>query len=372
VKCLRERGVEAVGVDISRYAGQKSRQVCGGWYVRGVAWALPFKNGAFTAAYSEGTLEHVPEELVPQTFEEFERVSNIRVLAISFCEGEDREGYHLCNHNFEWWWQHIPANTWLFTGEGTQNPAPFKFKGEKGETKTSTGLKKDCKLQRAQYARYYRWLKKEGGIHKPTHLETYLEPEQIRRLHWIKWHARLDADSNPTLKVFLSEDEIRKLWSRQDNSQPQNDILEIGCSNGVIIEMLNGKYGMDKEPAIIEANRRRNPKIQWILYDATKPWHMFKDSSVSVVALLDVLEHVPFRKALFMVKEAMRVAKNKILITIPNGLNPNQNQRNYACFKHCWVLDAYRLSKIQNHIENLKHTLLYDPAFICIEVKKPY
>jgi hypothetical protein len=71
-----------------------------------------------------------------------------------------------------------------------------------------------------------------------------------------------------------------------------------------------------------------------------------------------------------MLKEAIRVAKNKILITIPNGLNPNQNQRNYACMKHQWVLDAYRLSKIQNLIKNYEHTILYDPAFICIEIKK--
>jgi SAM-dependent methyltransferase len=318
----------------------------------------------------EGMLEHVPEELIPETFKEFERVSNIRVLAISFGEGEDKEGYHLCNHNFEWWWQHIPTNTWLFTGEGTQNPAPFKFKGEKGETKTSLGLKKDCKLQKSQYMRYYRWLKKEGGIHKPTHLETYLEPEQIRRLHWIKWHARLDTESNPTLQHFLDPGEIVKVWNRQLQPKEQNDILEVGCSNGVIIEMLNGKYGMDKEPAIIEENRKRNPKIVWILHDATKPWTMFPNNSVQVVCLLDVMEHVPFRKALFMLKEAIRVAENKILITIPNGLNPNRNQRNYACFKHCWVLDAYHLSKIQKLIKNYEHAILWDPAFICIEIKK--
>jgi predicted SAM-dependent methyltransferase len=197
-------------------------------------------------------------------------------------------------------------------------------------------------IQREQYQRYYRWLKKEGGIHHPTHMETYLEPEQVRRLKWIKKQC-----------------------------EGTNDILEVGCSAGYIIEMVNGKYGMDKEPFIIEANIQRNPKIQWLLHDGTTPWQMFKDNSVEIVGVFDVLEHCNWTGALRMLNEALRVAKTKVLITIPNGLDaPEKNFRNACCFKHKWVCTQQRLKKLMKHMAKYVVTVEFDPAFILIEVEK--
>jgi ubiquinone/menaquinone biosynthesis C-methylase UbiE len=120
-------------MDISRYAGQKSRLICEGWFVRGSLTHLPFKDKAFQCLFCEGALEHVPEELIPQVFKEFQRVSEIRILAISFNAPTDK--HHLCNHSVDWWFQRIPPNTWLFGAEGTQTKGWWFIKtiGNNGE-----------------------------------------------------------------------------------------------------------------------------------------------------------------------------------------------------------------------------------------------
>lgn len=80
VKALRDRGIEAVGVDVSAWAGTKD---VSGWYVRASAHALPFRDGAFGCVYSQGTLEHIPEPLVADVISEFRRVAPKGYLGVT-------------------------------------------------------------------------------------------------------------------------------------------------------------------------------------------------------------------------------------------------------------------------------------------------
>lgn len=81
VKALRERGMRAWGVDVSAWAGKKDRS---GHYIRASAHALPFRDAAFDCIYSQGTLEHVPEEVIDTTLSEFRRVGRRGYLSITF------------------------------------------------------------------------------------------------------------------------------------------------------------------------------------------------------------------------------------------------------------------------------------------------
>jgi hypothetical protein len=196
---------------------------------------------------------------------------------------------------------------------------------------------RDDAIQKAQYRRWYRWKQKEGAVHQPTHLETYQEPCQIKRINWIK-----------------------------EQCKGTRSILEIGCSQGYILEQVNGMYGMDINEDVIKENRKRRPDKLWIYGDAEII--PFSDNTVDIVMLPDVIEHNSYRKAIKMVKEAIRVAKKKVLITIPNGFDPSKNQRNWACFKHKWVMTRERLADFVKRIGRMQ--VEYDDAFIYLVIRK--
>lgn len=125
VRELQRIGIEAVGLDVSRYAGQKSKTVCF-YYVRASVTHLPFKDKCFDVCYSEGTLEHIAEPFIDPVLKEFERVSKLRILAISWV---DDPPYHLCLHPYEWWLQRIPPNSYLLsTGAGSEAPGEWTLK----------------------------------------------------------------------------------------------------------------------------------------------------------------------------------------------------------------------------------------------------
>jgi len=199
-------------------------------------------------------------------------------------------------------------------------------------------MSEEDRIQRAQYMRWWRWKEREGILHRPTRLNTYQEECQRLRIKWIEQECLGD-----------------------------NDILEIGCSGGYIIERVNGRYGMDINREVIEENRKRNPNIEWMHHDASKEF-MLLDNSINIVLLPDVLEHNNFNDALFMIKEAVRVARKKVLITIPDGSNQERNQRNWACFKHKWVLTKKKLDRIISLVDRLDNVrnsnIIKDESFV--------
>ena len=81
VEALRQHGIDAVGIDVSQWAARNERS---GYYVRASGHALPFKSKAFDCVYSQGVLEHIPEELIDYTLQEIRRVGLGGYLAITF------------------------------------------------------------------------------------------------------------------------------------------------------------------------------------------------------------------------------------------------------------------------------------------------
>lgn len=195
----------------------------------------------------------------------------------------------------------------------------------------------DWRIQENQYKRWWNWKKKEGAIHQPTHPETYQEPCQIRRINWIK-----------------------------EQCKGTRNILEVGCSNGYILEQVRGMYGMDVNEEVIKENRIRRPDILWFYGDAEII--PFSDETMEIVLLPDCIEHNSYRKAIKMVKEAIRVAKKKVLITTPNGFDVNRNQRNWQCFKHVWVMSKERLADFVQKVGRMQ--VEYDDAFLYLVIQK--
>lgn len=195
------------------------------------------------------------------------------------------------------------------------------------------------KLQKRQYMRWWRWQKREGVKHSPaTRLQTYFEPGQQERIGWLVNKCRGTCD-----------------------------ILEIGCSGGYVLERVGGKCGLDFNSKIIAENRLNKPHMDWVCWDVTNFPLPFADENFAIVLLPDILEHIDYSKVRPLIKDSLRISRSKVLITMPNAFSPDQNTRNYACFKHKWCLTRERFDKI---FKDLEYKVFITPEFVMVEVQK--
>lgn len=157
--------------------------------------------------------------------------------------------------------------------------------------------------QMAQFRKFMAWVKREGGVELPTHLDTLMQPEQLARLTWLKEHCA-------------------------------GKVLEVGCNFGYVLAWVGGHTGLDINATNIELARLLSPDRQFIEGDAVSL--PFPNESFDTVMLPDTLEHLDWPHGVHAaVSEAMRVAKGKVLITIPDG----RTDSDPACsFKHIWLL----------------------------------
>jgi len=139
VRRLREKGIHAVGMDISHWC--EEQQVIPGYFVRhdmrDTPW--PFQDKEFDVAYCEGVLEHVEDEYVEAIMTELERVSNKRLLALTFDWHVKVKPYssesnlapgHVNLHNHNWWFSKMPKHSWLFYPPyGIQDSDIWLYKG---------------------------------------------------------------------------------------------------------------------------------------------------------------------------------------------------------------------------------------------------
>lgn len=199
-------------------------------------------------------------------------------------------------------------------------------------------------LQKVQYARFWRWKKREGAIHQPTHPDTYKQPEQVRRVNWIVERCKQTSESADGLR----------------------DILEIGCSGGYIVEKAHGRCGLDINPKTIVENCVRNSRVRWVYHDATKRLP-FPDGEFEVALLPDILEHNSWRHVGKIIGEALRVSRGRVLITIPKSTDLHRSR----CFKHKWVCTPQRLRSLTGRLSpSVKIRIHPDPNFILMEVTK--
>lgn len=125
VRRCQAHGIFAVGLDVSDWCGKQFASP--GYYVRAVGWMLPFKDNSFDMIWCEGVLEHIPEEKIEQLFKEFARVASRGVIGISF--DAPQTVHHVCNHNFQWWFERIPPRFFLgFSGQSLDREEQWHVK----------------------------------------------------------------------------------------------------------------------------------------------------------------------------------------------------------------------------------------------------
>ena len=133
VKRLLDKGVYAVGMDVSAWCQRKAKEIIPHNFVRhDLRKPLPFRDKVFDLLYCEGVLEHIEEELIDGVMAEFERVSRKRILQISLAEhsGALGEVGHITVKDHAWWFQKMPFNTYMALGAtGSEENIGWLYKG---------------------------------------------------------------------------------------------------------------------------------------------------------------------------------------------------------------------------------------------------
>lgn len=188
-------------------------------------------------------------------------------------------------------------------------------------------------IQQEQAERNRNWVMREGGHERSVHLETYQQPLQRRRINWLI-----------------------------EQCGGTNNILEVGCSWGYILNKVQGRTGIDINQDNIELARKAFPSYTFDCGDVTKRLP-YADSSFDIVLLTEILEHIPWDKVDSLVRESIRVARQKVLITLPI----KSNVKCACCFKHKWVPTPWKISIISHLLNNPKQET--DDYFVYIETK---
>ncbi|MEM1767689.1 MAG: glycosyltransferase, partial [Candidatus Bathyarchaeia archaeon] len=137
------------------------------------------------------------------------------------------------------------------------------------------------------------------------------------------WKKVADLTLNTYLELivdhpdYIYEDESQRSRLTWLRSQCQGKILEVGCATGYVTTYVGAICGVDIRPDRLFLTKRKYPQIEFILSNATRL--PFKDSSFDTVLLPDILEHMNFKVAAKAIREAIRVSKRLVVITLPRA-----------------------------------------------------
>lgn len=185
----------------------------------------------------------------------------------------------------------------------------------------------EARLQREQLDKYLAWVQEEGGVEGPTRLMTMFTPEQELRMNWLRERC-------------------------------SGRILELGCCYGLVLAYCHGHIGVDSNEKSIALAEVLNPGATFVHGDFRQL--QFPDKSVDTVMIPDCLEHIPWDDVPQVINEALRLARQRVLITLPNS-----NAKMVAgSFKHQWRCTMAKLDELLQLLRPVMHEVT--PYFILI------
>lgn len=147
-----------------------------------------------------------------------------------------------------------------------------------------------------------------------------------------------------------------------------DSVLECGCMKGYIVATINhpDSCGVDFNKERIMIAKKKYPSIRFYVIDVSCGLP-FEDNSFGTVILPDILEHMYFSQTMALLKDALRVCRKKVLITLPYAQNKDYNRGIVETDEHIWIPSDERLSWL---LSGYNHTHKIEKEFIFIEVKK--
>ena len=138
-------------------------------------------------------------------------------------------------------------------------------------------------------------------------------------------------------------------------------VLDIGCGDGRNFNPVSGIYvGIDYNDRIFSYKpRTTNFLMKYDFSDGNIP---FIDKTFDVVLLIDVIEHLEKDKAVLLLKEAERIAREKIIIYTPDGFleqNEEEGKKRDPTFNR---LDIHRCGFDKQELENMGYVIEIYPG----------
>lgn len=173
----------------------------------------------------------------------------------------------------------------------------------------------EAKRQREQLERYLDWVNSENGIEGPSHLSTFFKPHQQERLNWLRKNC-------------------------------VGKIMEIGCNYGFVLAYCGGHIGLDWNEKSIQLAKILSPEKEFYVGDIRNI--PLQDKSIDTVMACDCLEHLAWEDVPKAVDEFKRIARKRILITLPDG---NKDTPEAKSFKHQWLAVSERINRIEDMLK---------------------
>lgn len=244
VEALRERGIDAQGVDTSQYAIEHAALgALGHLRYANLKYRLPFGRGRFELVSALETLEHLPPELVPHAISELARVSSRWVVATIPSLGPNEFGPG------GWLEAKVKQDRlahYKSLGDGYEGPVPYDdlFLDERGDPIEGHLTIASFDWWTAQFA--------AAGLVRCGAVERRMHPQLARfgmTKYWNLYVLRKTDASEPPSAEIRSPDEVADVetkwrldrWhANHEDVDRVKAILGADCFDGVPLEFGEG------------------------------------------------------------------------------------------------------------------------------------
>lgn len=191
---------------------------------------------------------------------------------------------------------------------------------------------------------------------KTEHYELHKEVYHDRPMSLTYTHKNPLISWVENSRIRIIKNIINKLYKKINQDPSKISILDVGCEECYLFDNLNQQFdftGVDVLEEPLEKARKKHSNYKLIKADAEEL--PFEDKKFNFVVCSETLEHV--RDTDKVLNELKRVAKNYIIISVPNDSTVVAIKKLFSPFKKV-MLSGLKEGKVPEHINEFNAKIL--------------